>query len=240
MDNTNCTICDTPLIDQYCYHCGQRYYGKRLNTITIFSDLLANIYTLERSVFATLIFLIRKPYNVINNYWSGFRNYYQSPGKLLFYASTVLGLHIAFMGNQIMGVKFSAQISYKPADISQSILFLFLFIPMITFTSYISFIRAKRNLAEHVITVIYMISCWSIIMIILDDSIRLIFGNVMRFYSIFVFLVLIFIWNAMVFSKNKKWYIVIINSLKQIIVLIMLLVGIIFIIYLINPENVRI
>lgn len=90
MNEINCSNCQTKILSAYCPQCGQKYVQKRVNFFTIFTDFGAQILSLEQSVFATMLKIITSPKTVIENYWNGYRNYDQSPGKLLFYFLTEL------------------------------------------------------------------------------------------------------------------------------------------------------
>jgi len=104
-----CTQCGTPLIDKYCHQCGQLHSGKKASLILLISESLATFFSLERSGFATLLLLLKKPHIVISNYLAGNRGYYQSPNKLLFYALIVFGLHLSWVDSTVLNLNFDVE-----------------------------------------------------------------------------------------------------------------------------------
>ena len=94
---STCTICKTELQGPYCTTCGKHYLGRRVNTWDVIGGWLSGLLTPERSVLGTFRQLLTQPQFVVQNYWSGFRGYYLSPGQLVVYMLFVIGVHLAFV-----------------------------------------------------------------------------------------------------------------------------------------------
>ncbi|MDN5200512.1 hypothetical protein QQ008_04045 [Fulvivirgaceae bacterium BMA10] len=229
-----CTICHTELIGQYCHECGQKVTHKKLSLSTVLSDMMANIWSMEGTVLATMIHLIKDPFKVINNYWLGNRNYYHSPGKLVFYCLFIAGLHFAFLGNTILGMKLTVTNNMSP-----QIGFLLFFFPLLLIASYVTYFRRGYSFLKHFVAVIYIFSCWSIIFIIFDDLVRWLFGNILGKIPLLLFPIVLFVWIARIFSKRKKWSMILLNAMLNLLVYIVVTTIIVVALYFISPQSVR-
>jgi len=163
--NKTCTICQIEIINSYCGDCGQKINTKKTTILSIISDFVSNMLSLERSVFATLIKLIISPGKVIDNYMLGFRNYYQSPAKILFYALTYAAIHVTYIDSYILGGDMQS------STFSNQFLFSAVFIPFTILTSYLTFIRRKYGFTKHLVTMLYLTSCFFLVFMILYDLI---------------------------------------------------------------------
>lgn len=93
----NCTVCGTKVEQNYCPQCGQLKGKSDITFMSMLNDFFMSILDLEKSVFAGILLVITNPTKIIKNYWSGNRNYYPSPGKVLIYALAVAALHLAYI-----------------------------------------------------------------------------------------------------------------------------------------------
>jgi len=193
-----CTICNTELTGPYCQHCGQQDTGKRVSLIELCSDFIAAIFSLEKSVLGTMRYLITDPYKIIYNYWAGYRNYYHSPGKLAFYALFFIGLHFAFIDKDFLGVYFRTN-----TNLSAQVALMILFLPLFSLASYFTYFRRGYTFLEHFIAVTYLFSCWAIIFVIIDDVIHFLFPSFLKIDFIIIFILVLSVWTAKVFSKNR-------------------------------------
>lgn len=225
-----CTICNTILSGKYCHQCGQKSTGKRVSFRGMIGDVVSGIYSLERSVLGTFWHILVKPEKIIQNFWDGNRGYYHSPGKLLFYAAFIIGLHFAFIGNELLGVNLTFSTSVIPPQL----LLLVLLIPVYALTSKLTFIKRKRRFLEHVIAMIYLFSTWIIVFIIADDLLSLALGDLIDEKMLLAFISILLIWNAKVHCKLKKWPQVLLYTIIQMGILIVmsaLFVGLLYVFF---------
>lgn len=213
-----CSNCNTPIKDNFCEHCGQKFTSKSVSFITICSDYVTQILSLERSGLATLVQIILHPKKVIENYWNGYRNFYQSPGKLLFYFVTVAGLHIVFVNNTLFGLIINTNTEL----LSPQLLLIIITIPLLSLVSFITYRKQKHNYAEHIIAQTYLFSAFGIVFIILDDLLSLITPELDYSMGLILIPVILF-WTSLILSKKRKWYFIILNFLLEILVLITIL-----------------
>lgn len=235
MEPKTCTICGTDLIGAYCHNCGQHDTGKRVRWSEMISDFISGIFSLERSVLGTMYHLVTKPQKVIENYWAGYRNYYHSPGKLAFYALFIIGLHFAFIGGKILGLTVRATDNVSP----QVILLLF-FIPLISLASYVTFLKRRRNFLEHFVATTYLFSCWIIILVILDDLVSWILPTFLDNSALFIFAIILFLWSARIFTIKQYWALIVLNTILEFILFVIIIVILMGILYLVNPESINI
>jgi len=211
--NKVCNICNLETTGEYCPQCGQRITGKRLYFNSFAKDLVFNLFDLERTGLGTILLLIKNPFKVIGNYWEGNRKYYDAPGKLIVYALLVIGIHIIIHDNLIFGLSFDIN------GIAPQALFLLIFLSFLTLSSYLTYIRQKRTILEHVVATIYLFGCWVIIIIILNDVFIYLTKTDINLISFLVFMALIFIWTARTFCKRPGWAIIALSAVAQLVVL---------------------
>lgn len=218
-----CSLCNISIEEHYCGRCGQEYTDQPISTITLILDFIATFFSLKKSGFATVIKIIQKPKFVVNNYYSGYKNYYASPGKILFYGIAIMVLHLAFIkDNNIMGASFNAE------NLKVQYFFWVLILPFIFLASYLTFIKRDKKPSKHIVSVIYVANALFIPMILLNDLYTLITTNKPSPLSFVLFLILVFAWNSRVFTKNEKIIYFIMNTIIQFIVFIFILGLLIF------------
>ncbi|PKP48797.1 MAG: hypothetical protein CVT95_03980 [Bacteroidetes bacterium HGW-Bacteroidetes-12] len=218
MNEISCSNCQTKILSAYCPQCGQKYIQKRVSFYTIFTDFGGQIFSLEKSVFATVFNLIISPKKIIENYWNGYRNYDQSPGRLLFYFLTIAGLHLLFVDENI----FQINVKTPSSLLSPQMAIIILVIPILSLTTFISFRNQKRNYGEHFIAHTYLFSVFGSIVIILDDLLTLI-SNELETYPLIILLLAILFWTSLLFSKKRSWHIYLLNFFIEVVVLLAIL-----------------
>lgn len=233
---TKCTICDTTMIGEYCHVCGQRNTAKKITFFGLLGDFISGFFSLEHSVTGTFWTIIRQPAAVIKNYWTGFRGYYQSPGKLAFYAAFVIGLHFAFVGNELLGIS----LTFTNISIPPQLMLLLLLIPVYSLVSKITFFKQKRSYLEHLIAMIYLFSTWIVIFIIVDYLQILILGKLIDEGMLLLFIIVLLVWTARVHSPIQRWNYVLVYTLIEIIVLILIITLFFVLIYYIYPEGIQV
>lgn len=218
-----CTICDIPIQENYCSRCGQKASEEPITTISLITDFLSNFFSIERSGFATIFKIILNPKPIVDNYYSGFKNYYASPGKILLYGIAVVALHISFVNNKVMGVSLNLQ------NFNSQYFFWISLLPILLFISYLAFIRKTKRLSKHLISLIYISSSLFIILTILNDLIILLTDDKLGIWAFVIFVVLIFLWNSRVFTDKKNYLYIILNTVIQ-LTIFMGIVGILMLI----------
>lgn len=194
----------------YCSRCGQRLSESPTTTLSLISDFLSNFFSLEKSAFATIFKILQDPYPIVQNYYSGYRNYYASPGKILLYGIAVVALHLSFVNDTVMGLSLSVE------NFNASYLFWIVLCPVLLFCSYITFIRIEKGLAKHLISLIYIASSLFIAITILNDLIIVTLGDRLGIWAFIVFVFLVFLWNSRVFTTKKNSIYILLNTLIQI------------------------
>lgn len=230
----NCTICDTTLTGKYCHICGQYNTGRKITFRELIGDFIAGIFSFERSVLATMWLLIRRPATIVHNYWAGWRGYYHSPGKITVYAAFIVGLHFLFIGNEFLGL------NVKFTNIPPQIGLIIVLIPLYSLSSKITFFKRKHTYLEHLISMIYLFSTWIIIFILLDLIQRFLLGNIFDEAMFASYIIVMFFWSAWVYASDSKWYILLVYTLIQIIILLLIVAVIIGSIYLFLPDAIEV
>jgi len=232
-----CTICGSQLHGNYCHQCGQRYLGRRVNTWDVMGGWLSGLLSPERALLGTFGQLLKHPARVVHNYWAGFRGYYLSPSQLVVYMLFVLGLHLALVKDDLLGLNIRVTgVSDELGSIFSPQLFFFLMvIPLLAITTAIVYRRQKRSFPEHFTAAIYLFTVWSILFTLVSDAVWALTGWSL---STLLFLVLLFLWSARVFSVAASWYRVVGNALLSVLVIMGIMVLLLGILYLVDPGSV--
>ena len=212
MGSKTCSICNIPIEENYCSRCGQRKSDAPVTVISLIKDFLSNTFSLEKSVFATIVKILIHPYIIINNYYNGYKNYHASPGKILLYGIAIVALHISFVDKKVMGLTLESQ------SISAQYLFWLLLFPILLLISFFTFIKRVRGLSKHLISMTYVASSLFIVITILNDIIILIWGDKLGLWAFALFVSLVFLWNSRVFTKNHKNLYIVLNTVIQTII----------------------
>ena len=236
MATQNCTICDAELKGEFCHVCGQRTTGKRISFREWLSDSIAGIFSLERSVLASWWLVIRQPERIIENYWTGNRGYYHSPGRLAFYAAFVIGLSFTLFGNELLGLN----LTFTNMPVPPQLILLVLLIPLYSLASWLTFIRQKHNFLEHLVAMIYLFSTWIVIFVVVDDLQWYLFNKIIDIGMVIIFIIILFIWTARVHSPSKNWRNILLYTLAEIGILLLILSILIVFLYLVVPESITV
>ncbi len=236
----HCYNCQSKLIGSYCHTCGQKSTNKRTRFFDVFNALFSGIFSLERGLPGTLFKLVTQPQKVVQSYWKGFRQFYFSPAQMIVYTIFVLGLHIAFVSPQVLGVNVGITgISKEASSIfNPQLFFIILILPLLAVTSFLTFIKAKKTLAEHFILAIYIFTSWAIICTIISDFANLVFGLEIDQFNI-LYLFLMFLWNSRVMASARPWYYHLLFALAQVLVFATIIALLISILYLTDPSSIQ-
>ncbi len=211
----DCSGCNTSLKGKYCENCGQKYTNKKLSFKSLISDVFSSLTDVEKNIFLNVYTVIRFPKKVIGNYFNGFRGYYYSPGKMLFYFITIAGISSLLLGNTLFGITFDSN-----GVLSESMAFAIIYFPILSLSSFLTYRRYKKKYLEHVASTIYLISAFGIIVLLIE--------NVFIYFSItsqknanWIFLLtgFVIIWNAILFTTPSSILKIILNIVLESLVL---------------------
>ncbi len=202
----NCSVCLNEIKENYCSNCGQYFKQSRVSFATIFGDLFDSVFSLEKSFFRNIKTGIKNPEKLASNYWNGFRKFYFSPGKFFTIASLFLLLHY-LIANDFLGLVVSSTISSQFVILLTNIF-------LLTFISWLLYLKFKKNIFEHLILNIYNVSLWTILFVPISIVLSLTVNNNVIEESFFIpYHLLIMIWNSKAFelTKIKRFVFVTIN-----------------------------
>ena len=208
-----CSVCTAEISENYCSKCGQYFKNERISTKSILTDLFESIFSLEKSFFKNIKIGLFKPNILVSNYWRGFRSYYYSPSKFLVIASLFFLAQITLF-NDFFGLIVGSKVA-------QQFTLLIVIIVVLSFFSFVIYLKYKRSFYEHLILNIYNVSVWSIIFVPIS-----IISNLLNTSKnietgfIFLYLLLIIIWNSKIFeiTKLKRYIYIALNSILLVIV----------------------
>ena len=169
-----CPFCGSAVAKTYCPACGQKYEDRRFTLGAVLSSLLREIVDLESGFLATVVGLSRTPGRVVRDYWARCTKPYLNPAKYFLFAATVFQLVLWQTGaanNFIEGfLAADEEISVSRARALRFLgdYFVLVFatgLPVLTVASYWG---TERNLAEHTIFQLYVVShgalLWSVLL----------------------------------------------------------------------------
>lgn len=230
-ENRACTVCNKPIKETFCSTCGQKMKREETTVRSIFTDFFQNLFSLDKSVFATIYSLLKDSRKIISNYWSGYRRYYPSPGKLLVYAITFAAIQLTFIHDELLGLTLDID------EVKGQFLFWILFFPLILLTSYLSFFRLKFSFTKHLISIAYIASSFFIVFTLLN-TLLLGFGINLNSIPFLIFLIAVFIWNALVNTPSPKIK-VLQYTLIQLFCFLLIVLVLMGTAYLINPNIIN-
>lgn len=230
-----CSVCNTIIEANYCENCGQKYASKKLTIRSLITDVFSSLTDVEKNVFLNVYHIIIFPKKVIEGYWSGFRGYYYSPGKMLFYFVTIAGISSLLLGNTLFGLTLSAE-----NVISSEVLFVILYFPILTLSSFICYRKRKRTFVEHATATIYLISSFGIIILLLENLfIFLGLSTQQDGYWSIILTTSIIVWNALLYSKIKNPLRIFLNVVLEFIILILIVSLLIGLTYLLGAASIN-
>ncbi len=190
----------------YCPSCGAKVIERRLTFKGLASDVVERIFNMENNVFKTIGHMTVKPELVITSYVNGTRRKYLNPLNYLTLAIALSGVLFYFMKRFAMnkldfdvlglGVNQEGTAKLMEATMEYSNFVFILYIPVIALAGLLSFNKRKYNIPEHIVSAIYVLSHYSILifplslfMILYNPegylSFSLIFLAVMLGYNLF-------------------------------------------------------
>jgi hypothetical protein len=229
-----CSVCEVDVDGNYCSQCGQKVERKKTTLVRILTDVIITAIDVEKSVFASMMIIVVNPKKIINNYSDGYRNYYPSPGKFLLYALAVAAIHIAYVNIDIMGATMNIDF------VNPQIAFWIFELPLLTLSTFLTFIFKKTSFTQHLIANLYIGACFFILLLIVGDIVLLTTGAELGIFQTLVFILFAIIWNARVFTQRKGWWFVILNALIIFIIYCVIIQSILLLTYLYDPSSITI
>lgn len=226
----DCSICKVEITGNFCSNCGQSYLSDRENTLV---SVILNFFSIDKSFLFSLFSMLKSPRTVVLNFNNGFRNYFHSPGVFVTYSILLISIHLAFVNKDILGLYVESD------DIAPFFVFVGLFYPMLSLSSYLTFRRGNKKFVHHLISIIYLASSFLILLSIFNTIQCLLFKS-FEAELLFLHFLLVFVYNSIVFSTKTGILRVIINSLIQLIILSIIISIILGLLYLIDPKIINI
>lgn len=192
--------------------------GKPTNIFQLLIDFVEQVISIQKSDFATMLQVVKRPRFIIENYYNGNMGFYSSPGKVMLFAILILIIHMTFVSNLILGVDFSAE------SLNLEYTFLFLFILLFSLVSQIVFFRRGIKISRHIIASTYITSTFITFYTILYWRVLLTIGED-PVYTFLSFILSIVIWLTIVFTEKRTFIHFLINT----IFLLVLFIGLILV-----------
>lgn len=125
---------------------------------TVGHDFLDNFFALDNSFISQLKWMLLDPKRVVQDYWNGYRKFYFSPVRFLLIATIFLGFNFLITGNKFLNISISSSDDFVPL----TLVTFFLFTPLFSISSRLTFWKFKKNNYEHLVMNLYTISLWTI------------------------------------------------------------------------------
>ncbi|GAB5539933.1 MAG: hypothetical protein Salg2KO_20360 [Salibacteraceae bacterium] len=138
-----------------CQVCYRNVKHQRLTIRFLIGNALANVFTLERGLFYTIIKLYRNPKEVMENFISGDRYRYLNPFRFLFATAALYAIVVSYFGFSLAdSMDISDKNSFMPtmqmlSDYSD--IMLMSNVPFFALGSWLAFKHTKLNYAEHLV-----------------------------------------------------------------------------------------
>lgn len=212
---TACPICEKEIESNLCPDCGVRRPKHKTTIRSLIVDTISNILSIERSGLGTCIAIITRPNKVVNSYMEGFRNHYQTPGRILFYTVSFLAIYISFV-DDTMGL---SHLTMDMGGLSKQVSVLITLFSFFSVGSYLTYLRNSISFLDHIVSVIYIVCTHFILYYLLIGPASLFFFEEPNYGYIIVLLVLAhyFVANAIVFGK-KIWWRIVLNVTSHVVV----------------------
>lgn len=236
----NCKNCNTYLISEsdYCHSCGGKIIRQRLTIKNLFEYFTETYFNYDNKFFQTILFLFKKPEEVVDSYVNGTRKKYIDPVSFLAISFTLSGFYLFFFQDKMREVMSGANFNtYQQQEKLNQAIFNFTFeynsflyliiIPALAIISWIVFLDKKYNFTEHVIIYLYSMSFTSILSSLFSVLSLLIFPkNLMVFITIpYIFM---FAYHLLLLKRLFSL------SLKQLFIKFLYFLPLFFVFYLVS------
>ena len=238
-----CKNCSTILTTEsnYCTACGGRVIRNRLTLKNLFEHISETFFNYDNKLFRTIIYLIKKPEDVIGSYVNGVRKKYVNPISFFGLSLTLTGLSIFFikkfylkyLGFSSISNVYSNEVSQNMTQnltansLEYSSLIYSALIPFFAIISFIIFHKKAYNFTEHIVLYLYSMSLFSLVSVILGQLILLIIPNQYLLFS-FAMYVLVFFYHCFLLKRIFELSIseLILKSLLFLVLFFILYIGI--------------
>lgn len=212
----NCTVCNTPISDKYCPSCGQEISNKKTTFISLILDFFSNFFSVDKSFLGTSRKLLTDPRFMVENFYSGNKRFYVSPGSYILYSITGIAIHSLLFGPEFFGI----ELMYD--GIGTQYLFWILVFPLLFLCCFFTFILQNFKLAKLIIASSYFTSLFLLIFIVLNDIINSFIVWESSSILLLFFLSSTFLWNSFALTKKQKIGYHILNVIIQFVIFISL------------------
>ena len=211
-----CKNCNTKLNSEsnYCFSCGGRVIRNRLTLKNLFEHISETFFNYDNKLLRTIIFLIKKPEDVIGSYVNGVRKKYVNPISFFGLSITLTGLSIFFIKKYyIKYLDFSSISDGYSSEASQkmtknlandtleySSLIYSGLIPILALISFIIFYKKAYNFTEHIVLYLYSMSLFSLVSVIFGHLILMIVPSQYLLFS-FAMYVLAFFYHCFLLKR---------------------------------------
>lgn len=215
---TSCKNCNHKFKGNYCNNCGQTANTHEINFTSILHEIQHGIFHIDKGILYTSKELFRRPGHTIRDYINGKRVNHFKPFAYIFILSTIYALLTKvsqksnFLNDLFLGMKDSAtENSNDDLGLLGDVLFwmanhyayaTLIFIPIISFSSYFCFLKAKRNYFQHLILNSFLAGQRTVVFLILIpflyfitdkkinytiDTIKMMIGVCLTFWTYYQF-----------------------------------------------------
>lgn len=212
----DCPNCGTRIEQRYCPCCGTEHVPKRVTFVTLITDFIESVYSIDKSLWNQFRLMLLRPEKIIIDYWNGYRRYYLSPAKILLMATLFLTINFVATGGDFLGIKITVEGDVLSRGL---VFFAFLFF-IFVIPSSVVYSRRGRNFPELIIMNIYNLSFWVIVFSLM---------SILSFYlpvvehSRLLMIVLVVYWNSRPFGLDlvrRIWY-----SVLNLVIIALLILG---------------
>ncbi len=211
-----CKNCSTVLETEsnYCNSCGGRVIRKRLSLKNLFEHISETFFNYDNKLLRTIIYLIKKPEDVIGSYVNGVRKKYVNPISFFGLSLTLTGLSIFIIKKfyieyldisnlyENSGSKEAMQ-EISSGALEYSSLIYSVLIPILAFLSFLIFYKKKYNFTEHIVLYLYSMSLFSIVSVIVGQLILFIAPNQYLLFGIALYF-LVFFYHCFLLKRIFK------------------------------------
>ncbi|MCB0380148.1 MAG: DUF3667 domain-containing protein [Flavobacteriales bacterium] len=163
-----CLNCNNKFEGNYCNNCGQKDIEVRITLKMIFTDFAKTYFSVDTTVYKTLIGLISHPGQLINDYLAGKRKLYFAPFQFFLLFMTIYLLTLNYFGDGIFemfgrGIQSDNQTAIKNVEVIQAFvrknlnLLYFVLTPVLAYFIKVFFKKNKFNFAETLIFSFYIV-----------------------------------------------------------------------------------
>ena len=241
-----CKNCEQSFEGHFCNNCGQNSKVQKISFRFLVEDILNSALQVNRGILFTIKELTIRPGHSIRDFLEGKRKHHFKPIAFVLLLSTIYVLFTYLTGTKtylislIEGMINSLSKNGYPATVLKSLgknhaYLTLVLLPIFSFASYLSFIKAKYNYFEHLIINLYIAGQQMVIYLIFAIMYHSI--NSESYYLQIIPFILSFLftfWTFIQFFQSKKMIAKIFLSLLTYFIYIILFTVLIFMVSVIE------